>query len=61
MSHISDRIEAGKARPEDIDLLQSVAGQMQNKCFCALGEFSTMAVMSGLQHFRADFEARLES
>ncbi len=61
MSHISDRIEAGKARPEDIDLLKLVASQMQNKCFCALGEFSTMAVMSGLKHFRADFEARLES
>lgn len=61
MSHISDRIESGKAKKEDIDLLKAVASQMQNKCFCALGEFSTMAVMSGLQHFRADFEARLES
>lgn len=60
MSHISDRIEAGKARKEDIDLLKSVATQMQNKCFCALGEFSTMAVLSGLTHFRADFEARVE-
>jgi len=61
MSHISDRIESGNAKKEDIDLLKSVAAQMQNKCFCALGEFSTMAVMSGLNHFRADFEARLES
>ena len=61
MSHISDRIESGKATKEDIDLLRSVAGQMQNKCFCALGEFSIMSVISGLQHFRADFEARLES
>jgi len=61
MSHISDRIESGKAKKEDIDLLKNVAAQMQNKCFCALGEFSTMAVMSGLNHFRADFEARLES
>ena len=61
MSHISDRIESGKGKKEDIDLLKSVASQMQNKCFCALGEFSTMAVVSGLQHFRADFEARLES
>jgi len=61
MSRISDRIESGKANSADIDLLKSVAGQMQNKCFCALGEFSTMAVVSGLNHFRADFEARLES
>ena len=61
MSHISDRIESGKAKKEDIELLKSVAAQMQNKCFCALGEFSTMAVMSGINQFRADFEARLEN
>ncbi len=61
MSRVSDRIESGKATSADIDLLKSVASQMQNKCFCALGEFSTMAVVSGLNHFRADFEARLES
>ncbi|MCX6055526.1 MAG: NADH-quinone oxidoreductase subunit NuoF [Chloroflexi bacterium] len=61
MSHITDRIESGKAKKEDIDLLKTVANQMQNKCFCALGEFSIMAVLSGLQNFRADFDARLES
>lgn len=60
MSHITDRIEAGKAVSQDIDLLQAVASQMQNKCFCALGEFSIMSVLSGIKHFRADFEARLE-
>ena len=43
--------------PEDIDLLDTVARQMQGKCLCALGEFSTMAVLSGIQQFRSDFEA----
>jgi NADH-quinone oxidoreductase subunit F len=61
MSHITDRIESGIAKKEDIDLLKAVAAQMQNKCLCALGEFSIMAVLSGLKHFRADFDARLES
>jgi NADH-quinone oxidoreductase subunit F len=60
MSHITDRIESGKASKEDIDLLKIVAGQIQNKCLCALGEFSIMGVLSGLNHFRADFDARLE-
>jgi len=60
MSHITDRIESGEAVKQDIDLLQAVASQMQNKCFCALGEFSIMGVLSGIKHFRADFEARLE-
>jgi len=60
MAHITDRIAHGEAKKEDIDLLNTVASQMQNKCFCALGEFSITAVLSGIQHFRADFEARVE-
>lgn len=57
MSHITDRIVHGKASSEDIDLLNNVAKQMQGKCLCALGEFATMAVVSGIEKFRADFEA----
>ncbi|MHC1782610.1 MAG: NADH-quinone oxidoreductase subunit NuoF [Anaerolineaceae bacterium] len=56
MSRITSRIVAGKATKEDVDLLNSVALQMQGKCLCALGEFSTMAVVSGIEKFRADFE-----
>lgn len=56
MSHITDRIVHGKASSEDIDLLNNVARQMQGKCLCALGEFATMAVVSGIEKFRADFE-----
>ncbi len=56
MSHLTRRIVAGKAEPQDIALLDTVARQMQGKCLCALGEFSTMAVTSGIEKFRADFE-----
>jgi NADH-quinone oxidoreductase subunit F len=56
MNNITRRIVAGKADADDIALLDSVARQMQGKCFCALGEFSTMAVTSGIEKFRADFE-----
>jgi NADH-quinone oxidoreductase subunit F len=56
MSHMSRRIAAGKADAQDITLLDTVARQMQGKCLCALGEFSTMAVTSGIEKFRADFE-----
>jgi NADH-quinone oxidoreductase subunit F len=56
MNQISRRIAAGKASAGDVDLLDAVARQIQNKCLCALGEFSTMAVISGIQQFREDFE-----
>ncbi len=40
---------------EDVDLLYNVAKQMQGKCLCALGEFATMAVVTGIERFPADF------
>jgi NADH-quinone oxidoreductase subunit F len=58
MHHILKRIDRKEAKPEDINLLDAVAQGMQGKCLCALGEFSVMPVVSGIQHFRADFEAR---
>jgi NADH-quinone oxidoreductase subunit F len=33
---------------------------MQNKCLCALGEFATMAVVSGIDRFPGDFEAKVK-
>ena len=60
MAHILDRIEDGGANAKDVDLLFTVARQMQNKCLCALGEFSTMPVVSSLEKFRSDFLARVD-
>ncbi len=57
MDHILARIIQGEAKREDIDLLEAVANGMTGKCLCALGEFSVMPVLSGIEHFRADFES----
>lgn len=56
MSHITERIHSGHGAKSDVDLLLNVAKQMQGKCLCALGEFSTMAVVSGIERFRQDFD-----
>ena len=55
MSHITERLQHNGARG-DVDLLLNVAKQMQGKCLCALGEFSTMAVVTGIERFRNDFD-----
>jgi NADH-quinone oxidoreductase subunit F len=55
MSHITDRLALGHGSGEDVDLLVDVAKQIQGKCLCALGEFSIMAVLSGVDKFRSDF------
>jgi len=55
MSTITERIRDGHAKPGDVDLLLNVAKQMQGKCLCALGEFATMAVVTGIERFPQDF------
>jgi NADH-quinone oxidoreductase subunit F len=56
MSHLTERIHDGHGTKADVDLLLNVAKQMQGKCLCALGEFSTMAVVTGIERFRQDFD-----
>jgi len=53
MMHLIEDFRDGKQT--DADLLLNVAKQMQNKCLCPLGEFSTMAVVTGIERFPQDF------
>jgi NADH-quinone oxidoreductase subunit F len=55
MMHLIDRVHADGRSNDDVDLLLNVARQMQNKCLCPLGEFSTMAVVTGIERFPQDF------
>lgn len=57
MMHLTERIASGEAAREDLELLQDVANQIKGKCLCALGDFSTEAVLSSLDRFQPDFEA----
>ena len=57
MKHIIERIEHDEhATQADVDLLLNVAKQMQNKCLCPLGEFSTMAPATAIERYRQDFD-----
>jgi NADH-quinone oxidoreductase subunit F len=57
MLNILERVNKGEAVKADVDLLQTVASQVAGKCLCPLGEFAVAPVLSGLQKFRADFDA----
>jgi NADH-quinone oxidoreductase subunit F len=61
MYKLIQRFMSGQAKSSDIDVLYSVASQMQGACLCPLGEFSIPAVMTGIERFRADFEALVRS
>ncbi len=60
MSTITERIHSGQGTSGDVDLLLNVAKQMQGKCLCALGEFSTMAVVTGIERFPQDFRKAVQ-
>lgn len=55
MSQIMKRVQSPNRTEADVALLKSVALEMQNKCLCALGEFSITAVLSSLEKFPNDF------
>ncbi len=57
MERLTERIAAGEGTPQDVETLYSVAKQIQGKTFCPLGDFSTMAVVTGIERFREDFDA----
>ncbi|CAG0983671.1 NADH-quinone oxidoreductase subunit F [Anaerolineae bacterium] len=61
MKHLTSRIHSGAGSKDDVDLLLNVAKQMQNKCLCALGEFSTMAVVTGIERFPQDFKKAVKA
>jgi NADH-quinone oxidoreductase subunit F len=61
MMNITDRIRSGRGSSADVDLLLNVARQMQGKCLCALGEFATMAVVTGIERFPQDFKKAVKA
>lgn len=53
---IVKRIEHGEGRPEDLDMLNSIADNIQGRTICALGDAAAMPVRAFLKHFHEEFE-----
>jgi NADH-quinone oxidoreductase subunit F len=60
MYRIIHRIEHGQGRPDDLDLLNSVAGHIGGHTICALGDAAAMPVQSFLKHFGDEFVYHVE-
>jgi NADH-quinone oxidoreductase subunit F len=54
------RILAGDGRPEDVDMLVSVANNIEGHTICALGDAAAWPVQSFVRHFRHEFEHYVE-
>jgi len=54
------RIYEGRGRPEDLEMLEDVPGQIAGHTICAFGDAAAMPVQSFLKHFRHEFEHYIE-
>ncbi len=61
LERILDRIEDGEGRQGDVDLLVSVADNIDGNTICALGEAAAWPVQSFVKKFRSEFQAHVDS
>jgi NADH-quinone oxidoreductase subunit F len=54
-----DRIEHGKGKPEDLDMLNQVAENIQGRTICALGDAAAWPIQGLIRHFRPVVEERI--
>ena len=54
------RIENGRGRPEDLDVLVNVADNIAGRTICALGDAAALPVKSFIQHFRDEFQYHID-
>ncbi|MDO8931290.1 MAG: NADH-quinone oxidoreductase subunit NuoF [Rhodocyclaceae bacterium] len=58
---IVHRIEHGEGRPDDLDLLLDLGGNIAGRTICALGDAAVLPVQGMLKHFRSEFEYHIEN
>ena len=57
---VINRIENGKGRPEDLDLLDDMTVKIAGRTICALGDAAAGPVQGMLKHYRDEFEYHIE-
>jgi NADH-quinone oxidoreductase subunit F len=60
MYRVVQRIENGRGRQEDLDLLANVAENIMGRTICALGDAAALPVRSFVQHFRDEFQYHID-
>jgi NADH-quinone oxidoreductase subunit F len=60
MYRMVHRIEHGKGRQEDLDVLTNVADNIAGRTICALGDAAALPVKSFINHFRDEFQYHVD-
>jgi len=59
LEKVTRRVAHGTGRPDDVDLLASIAHGIAGNTICALGDAAAWPMLGFLTKYRADFEAKL--
>ncbi|HEX6533805.1 MAG TPA: NADH-quinone oxidoreductase subunit NuoF [Gemmatimonadaceae bacterium] len=59
-TRILERIERGLGTTQDLDTLLELSDQMTGKTICVLSDSCATPIVSGIQKFRAEFEAHIK-
>ncbi len=60
LRNILDRIEDGRGRSGDVELLLEVASNISGKTFCPLGDGAAGMIISFIKYFSSEFDAHVE-
>jgi NADH-quinone oxidoreductase subunit F len=56
LTEILERLEHGRGREKDIDLLLDICSNISGRSFCPLGDAATSCITSSIKLFRAEYE-----
>ncbi len=59
MMRVMNRMVAGDASPEEIDILEEVTRQVEGHTICALGDAAAWPIQGLIRHFRDEIEDRI--
>jgi NADH-quinone oxidoreductase subunit F len=60
VARVLDEIEAGRAKPQDVELLMDICNNLDGNTICPFGDALAMAVRSYLQKFPEEFTLHVE-
>jgi NADH:ubiquinone oxidoreductase subunit F (NADH-binding) len=60
MVEILERLATGQGGADDIEVLEDLSNAMALSSLCGLGQAAPLAVLDTLQHFRREYEIRVE-
>ncbi len=61
LRRIVERIENGKGRDDDIEVINDILDNIRDRCFCPLGESLPIVIEPMLMHFKDEFEEHIRN